>query len=61
MLPGNAHILLSYVNTQLRDHDLSLADLAAEKDASEEEIREKLAEIGYVYREELRKFVPRCS
>ncbi len=61
MLPGDAHILLSYVNTQLRDRDLSLADLAAEKDSSEEEILEKLKTIGYVYREDLRRFVPEES
>lgn len=49
-------LLLSYVNTKLRDDYPSLAELCAEEALSEEEIVEKLAAVGYHYSAELNKF-----
>ena len=60
MLPQDPVILLSYVNTWLRDHDGSLEDLYAEHGLSPEEgrtVMEKLASIDYHFDEVQRKFV----
>ena len=48
---GNPFILLSMVNMKLRDTSLTVADVAADFDASEEELREVLDGIGFVYSE----------
>ena len=56
-MPKDPNMLLSYVNTQLRDNYDSLGDLAASSGVSEEEIREKLSSIGYVYDAELNRFI----
>lgn len=48
-LPKDPVILLSFVNTQLRDHYASLSELAAAYMADEQEIAEKLAGIQYFY------------
>ena len=60
MLPQDPVILLSYVNTWLRDHAGSLEDLFAEHGLSSEEGRavlEKLSSIDYHYDETQRKFI----
>ena len=54
---GNPFILLSMVNMKLRDTSLTVADVAADLDASEEELREVLADIGFTYSESSRQFV----
>jgi len=59
MLPQDPVMLLSYINTQLRDNYDSLDALADGLDISEEEkkaITDKLASIGYVYSEESNQF-----
>ena len=56
MLPQDPMILLSYINTQLRDFYPSLEDLCKSLDISEEEIRRKLAAIDYVYNPEINRF-----
>ena len=59
MLPQDPVMLLSYINTQLRDNYDSLNALADGLDISEEEkkaITDKLASIGYVYSEESNQF-----
>ena len=59
MLPHDPIILLSYVNTQLRDNYSSLDKLAEGLDMSEEEVKEmvgKLEGIGYKYDEEVNQF-----
>ena len=48
-LPKDPVILLSFVNTQLRDHYASLSELAAAYMTDEQEIAEKLAGIQYFY------------
>ena len=59
MLPQDPIILLSYVNTQLRDNYSSLDKLAEGLDMSEEEVKEmvgKLESVGYKYDEEVNQF-----
>ena len=56
MLPKDPFILLSYVNTQLRDRGLSLEDYAAEEGLDTQALREKLESIGFRYDPEERCF-----
>lgn len=48
-IPKDPVILLSYINTQLRDNYPSLAELCASLSVSEEEITQTLAGIGCTY------------
>ncbi len=57
MLPNQPMILLSFINTKLRDDYPSLAQLCEDFGVSREEIEEKLASIDYAYDDELNKFV----
>ena len=49
MLPNDPMILLSYLNTQLRDRYDSLAALCEDLDADEDALKEKLAAAGFTY------------
>ncbi len=49
MLPNDPAILLSVINTKLRDQYSSLSALCDDLDVSEEEIKSKLASLGYEY------------
>ena len=55
-LPKDSMMLLSVVNTKLRDFYTSLEELCEDYGVEKEEIISKLAEIDYVYDEELKKF-----
>lgn len=57
MIPKDPMILLSYVNTQLRDYYDSLEALCTLRGIQKEELIEKLDMIDYHYDEELNKFV----
>ena len=57
MLPNQPMILLSFVNTKLRDDFDSLDDFCEDSHVAKDEIEEKLASIDYEYDEELNKFV----
>lgn len=48
-MPKDPAILLSYVNTKLRDEFPSLSELCAALDADEAAIRETLAALNYEY------------
>ena len=48
-LPSDNYILLSLVNTALRDKYASLEELCAEEDASADEICNRLGGIGFRY------------
>lgn len=48
-LPKDPVMLLSFVNTQLRDNHKNLSELAAAYMVEEQEIIEKLKQIDYVY------------
>ena len=56
-IPTDPAILLSYINTQLRDNYPSLEELAKSLSVDKEEIKTKLSAIGYEYNSELNKFV----
>ncbi|MDE5946254.1 MAG: DUF4250 domain-containing protein [Oscillospiraceae bacterium] len=55
-IPNDPAILLSYINTQLRDNYKNLDDLCKTLDVSEDDITEKLRKIGYLYDEKLNRF-----
>ena len=57
MLPQDPIILLSYVNTKLRDEYSTLDELCAALDAGKEELVRKLGAVGYAYDEEKNRFL----
>jgi len=56
MLPQDPMILLSYVNTKLRDEYASLSEFCAEEDSDQGALTAKLAEIGFQYDEKQNQF-----
>lgn len=56
-LPKDPVMLLSLINTKLRDFNSSLDDFCKENDLNEDEIKEKLDMIDYHYDELKNKFV----
>lgn len=56
-IPKDSMMLLSYVNTQLRDFYPSLEEMCRALDLDEKEIIEKLKTIDYEYDSEMNKFV----
>lgn len=50
-------MLLSYINTQLRDYYQSLSELCKTLDICEKDILDKLAAIDYEYDVNLNKFI----
>lgn len=56
-LPKDPVMLLSLINTKLRDYNSSLDDFCKENDLNEDEIKEKLEMIDYHYNEERNQFV----
>ena len=57
-MPKDPNILLSYINTHLRDAYDSLEELCRSLDLDEIEIRTSLQSIGYEYDAGLNKFIP---
>lgn len=49
MIPNDPFILLSYVNTKLRDEYSSLEKLCYNEEIDRKTLVDKLARIGYVY------------
>lgn len=56
MIPNDPVMLLSYINTQLRDNYKDLEDLCDRLEVSRSEIEEKLGKIGYRYNKDLNQF-----
>lgn len=56
MLPQDPVILLSVVNTRLRDGCGCLEELCSQEDVCPEELCEKLAAMGYAYDRESNQF-----
>ena len=56
MIPNDPMILLSYINTKLRDEYGSLAALCEDQELDEEELKAKLAAIGFSYDAERNRF-----
>lgn len=57
MLPQDPVMLLSYINTQLRDNYPSLEELCASLGEDAAQIQESLAQIDYVYDPQTNRFV----
>lgn len=55
-LPQDPIILLSYINTQLRDNYTSLDELCHSIDIEKAELEAKLKSIGYEYIESINQF-----
>ena len=55
-LPADPVILLSYVNTKLRDDYASLTELCEGLDTEESQITKPLETIGYLYDPETNRF-----
>lgn len=56
MIPSDPIMLLSYINTQLRDNYPSLSDLCMSLNADREEIERKLESVGYKYDDQTNSF-----
>ena len=56
MLPKDPILLLSVVNTKLRDNYPSLEELCHAEDADPEEIIQTLNAVGYGYQPDLNQF-----
>ena len=57
MLPNDPMILLSFINTKLRDFYPDLDALCDDLQADRAEIEQKLASIDYAYHAELHRFM----
>ncbi len=57
MLPNDPVILLSVINTKLRDIYSDLDLLCDDLEINKEELLKKLNSIGYEYSEQLNKFI----
>lgn len=57
MLPKDPVILLSVINTYLRDKYPSFSALCDDLNVNEQELTNKLSEIGYEYNKERNQFV----
>lgn len=56
-IPKDPVMLLSYVNTQLRDHYSSLDDLCSSLNLEKQTIIQSLKEIDYTYEKEYNQFI----
>ncbi len=57
MIPKDPVMLLSFINTQLRDVDNNLLEFCKRNQVEKNEIEEKLGKIGYYYNEEQNRFI----
>ena len=55
-LPPDPYILLSYINTKLRDEYPSLEALCDNLDIDAEEISQRLSDAGFSYNPEINQF-----
>lgn len=56
-IPNDPFILLSYINTQLRDNYPSLEELGKSLNVDIDEVKSKLESIDYKYDEKNNKFI----
>ena len=57
MLPNDPIILLSVINTKLRDFYNSLDELCSDLECDKEQITSKLASVGYKYDQNRNQFI----
>jgi len=58
-LPNDPYMLLSVINTRLRDFYSSLEECCRAEDADVDAVVEKMAKIGYIYSPDRNQFIPR--
>lgn len=56
-IPNNPMMLLSFINTKLRDEQMNLDELCYDLELRKIDIEDKLRMIGYIYNETSNKFV----
>lgn len=56
-IPNDPVILLSFLNTRLRDHYDSLAALCEDLEQDEAQLTKKIAAIGYCYDSDKNQFI----
>jgi len=56
-LPKDPNILLSYINTELRDNYPSLSELSHSMDIDMDMLKSTLLKSGYSYNEEMNRFI----
>lgn len=56
-IPNDPAILLSYINTKLRDDFPDLTELCKSLDVDQDSLEKKLASIGYYYNKDLNRFM----
>ncbi len=56
-IPNDPMMLLSYINTKLRDEYKNLSELCNDLELQQSELTEKLSSIDYAYNEELNRFI----
>lgn len=56
-IPSDPLILLSYINTMLRDRRITLDELCDELCINRKELEEKLLSVGFVYNSETNSFI----
>ena len=56
-LPNDPMMLLSFLNTRMRDEHVTLDELCNQFQVNRKEIEEKLDKMGYTYNNELNKFI----
>ena len=56
-VPKDPVILLSFLNTKLRDHYSSLSALCEDLELDENQLKEKIAAIGYTYDSDKNQFI----
>lgn len=57
MIPRDPAMLLSYINTQLRDHYSGLEELCKALDLDKSDLEERLAELDYHYDSDQNQFI----
>ena len=57
MLPNDPMILLSYINTKLRDYYSTLDLLCDDLNVNREELEQKLSAVDYRYDSKLTRFI----
>ena len=55
MLPKDIHMLVSYLNTKLRDDDMSLEHIIETQNGNVQEVLAHIDQSGYTYDESLRQ------
>lgn len=56
-IPNDPVMLLSFVNTSLRDDGINLDEFCKKFMISKADVEEKLDKLGYTYNNELNKFI----